>query len=341
MTFDVIIPCYYASEIIRPCLESIAVQTVLPNRVILINDCSPYTDCHYQDLRQEYEKRLPISYYEMETNSGPGVVRQYGISLATSDFIWFQDDDDEVYDYMAFENCLTAIQNVKRPIGIISGRVCHLRPDGTVWYIANPTTHHQGSMYNRQLLIDRDIHYEPEISYKEEDCAFADCFQSKMQGYIAINTDAIVYKKKWFNDHVSLTSRVSMLDSVVNLLLAKTYSLQYQVDDKPLSEIVELFLMIPMLYKSLISVLTKHSNFKLTISQWTSIKLALKSFLEQCERFQVNLHELDFTQVQNWAKEFFNDNSFYGAYDESFIRNFLENYPSVLQQICTKVQTNS
>ena len=97
MTVDIIMPCYYSNEIIKPALEKIANQTVIDQiTLIMINDCSPNTDCEYQDLIQQYSDKIKIRYFKTPTNSGPGIARQLGLDNATSNWILFQDDDDEL-----------------------------------------------------------------------------------------------------------------------------------------------------------------------------------------------------------------------------------------------------
>ena len=52
---DYIIPCYGTSEIIRPGLRALANQWHSEYiHVVLVNDCSPNTDCDYQDLVDEF-----------------------------------------------------------------------------------------------------------------------------------------------------------------------------------------------------------------------------------------------------------------------------------------------
>ena len=69
----------------------------------MINDCSPFTDDEYKGIREQYKDRLNLEYYKTEVNSGPGVIRQMGLDMATADFIMFIDDDDELYDENALE----------------------------------------------------------------------------------------------------------------------------------------------------------------------------------------------------------------------------------------------
>ena len=93
MTVDIIIPCYYQSDVIRPGLEKIAQQTVLNDiTVIMINDCSPNTENEYLDLREEFSSKFKLKYTKTQVNSGPGVARQIGINMAQSDWIMFMDN---------------------------------------------------------------------------------------------------------------------------------------------------------------------------------------------------------------------------------------------------------
>ena len=58
---DLIIPCYGNSEIIEKGIASLAIQWHKEYlHVTLVNDCSPNTDCDYQDLVDKYKNFMDI-----------------------------------------------------------------------------------------------------------------------------------------------------------------------------------------------------------------------------------------------------------------------------------------
>jgi GT2 family glycosyltransferase len=72
---NIIIPCYYPSEIIEPCFQSLSNQTAKNKiKIFMVNDCSPHTNCDYLDIREKYND-LNIQYLKTKENSGPGISR--------------------------------------------------------------------------------------------------------------------------------------------------------------------------------------------------------------------------------------------------------------------------
>ncbi len=96
---NIIIPCYYDYETIYPCFQSLANQTNKNFIVTIVNDCSPNTNCKYQDIIKEFSQYYTINYYETQENSGPGVARQLGLDNNKSPFIMFVDDDDQLVSH--------------------------------------------------------------------------------------------------------------------------------------------------------------------------------------------------------------------------------------------------
>ena len=77
---DIIIPCYGPSDLINRGVASIATQWKREFiHVTLVDDCSPNTDCHYQDLVDKYKDSIDIRSIVMPENSGQGLTRQFGI----------------------------------------------------------------------------------------------------------------------------------------------------------------------------------------------------------------------------------------------------------------------
>lgn len=89
----VIIPVHNAAQYIIRCLESIAIQNI-DTEVILIDDCS--TDNLTQVLFPAVTeiKLNNFTFIQMEKNIGPAEARNKGIKLATGNYIAFLDADD-------------------------------------------------------------------------------------------------------------------------------------------------------------------------------------------------------------------------------------------------------
>lgn len=89
--FSIIIPCYNAEKDVLRLIKMFENKEYTDYEVIFIDDCS--TDNTYELLIEN--KLQHFSVYKMENNSGPGMVRNYGIHCANAENIMFCDSDDE------------------------------------------------------------------------------------------------------------------------------------------------------------------------------------------------------------------------------------------------------
>lgn len=95
---SVIIPCYRCTETIERAIGSIARQTLLPEEVLVVDDCSDdggKTRGLLYRLQQQYRDKLDIRIIALEQNSGPAGARNAGWDMATQPYIAFLDADDE------------------------------------------------------------------------------------------------------------------------------------------------------------------------------------------------------------------------------------------------------
>ena len=90
--FSVIIPLYNKENFIKNTIESVLNQNFIDFEVIIVNDGS--TDTSEEKVLQFNDSR--IRYFSKE-NKGVSTARNYGISIAKSDYISFIDADDYWY----------------------------------------------------------------------------------------------------------------------------------------------------------------------------------------------------------------------------------------------------
>jgi glycosyltransferase involved in cell wall biosynthesis len=91
MDIDVIIPCYNGEAFVERCITSIMNQSILPKRVLLIDDGS--TDNSPEIVRDLQSKFQSLELHSQE-NRGLSSARNLGIKVSTSDLIAFLDVDD-------------------------------------------------------------------------------------------------------------------------------------------------------------------------------------------------------------------------------------------------------
>lgn len=91
-SLTVIIPNYNKSSYIKECVESIEKQSLIPNEIVIVDDCS--TDNSREaiiNLSKEYDN---IKYIFLNKNGGVSAARNLGLQMASSEYVTFIDSDD-------------------------------------------------------------------------------------------------------------------------------------------------------------------------------------------------------------------------------------------------------
>lgn len=99
MKISIIIPVYNVENYIQKCLESVFVQAYTDIEVILVDDASPDRSIPLAQelIRKNYRcDRFRIITHEI--NKGLSAARNSGVAVATGDYVYFLDSDDELYD---------------------------------------------------------------------------------------------------------------------------------------------------------------------------------------------------------------------------------------------------
>lgn len=91
---SVIIPCYRCSGTIRRAVASAFKQSLIPEEIILVDDCSADGTLDYlYTIQNEYPNGW-MKVLRLTKNCGPGSARNYGWENASQPFIAFLDADD-------------------------------------------------------------------------------------------------------------------------------------------------------------------------------------------------------------------------------------------------------
>lgn len=103
---SVIVPVYNVEKYINRCIESLINQTYKNIEIILIDDGSPDNSPKICDMWTKKDKRIKVYH---KKNSGLGYSRNFGLDVATGDYVSFVDSDDYI-DINTFKNCVEVIE---------------------------------------------------------------------------------------------------------------------------------------------------------------------------------------------------------------------------------------
>ena len=104
MSISVVIPYYNNINDIERCLKSVMSQTIIPDEVLLIDDCSRDSSL-LTEIIKKYEVELKLQYFRNDSNKNGAYSRNLGVLKANSEYIAFLDADD----YWGSEHLETAL----------------------------------------------------------------------------------------------------------------------------------------------------------------------------------------------------------------------------------------
>lgn len=166
-------PTYNGGKFLREQLDSIYTQTLLPDEVIVVDDCS--TDDTVKIL-EEYKMKYGLKYFINEKNLGYNKNFERAITLCTGDYIALADQDD-IWLPTKIEKCYNVIKETdpdipslvscfnstsKDVLGerqVIKGVVGSWKHNLTIYTSQGCTL-----MFNRKLL-QYIIPFQPDIMY--------------------------------------------------------------------------------------------------------------------------------------------------------------------------------
>ena len=213
---DVIIPCYGKSEIISMGIASLMTQWHSEFiHVTLVNDCSPNTDCNYQDLIDRYGSDLDIRCITTPQNGGQGLARQYGIDNTSHDYFMFMDEDDRLGNNLAVSMFVGAVEgaNIKynedgsfnvdengkpaqkedaKPVSVVSAPLFEFDDNHTRVIENTNRIWLNSKLYSRRFIEKHNVRFNGAQSRHAEDYYWMSCFFHAMdndQAYQGILMD--------------------------------------------------------------------------------------------------------------------------------------------------------
>ena len=110
-SLSVIIPNYNKEKYISKCVESIINQTLVPDEIIIVDDCSSDNS---KKIILELENKYDIVHgIYLDANYGVSHARNVGLANATCNYISFTDSDDYIYNKTKYEKEMGLIRRYK------------------------------------------------------------------------------------------------------------------------------------------------------------------------------------------------------------------------------------
>ena len=226
----IIMPCYYSSDRMIKAFESFKSQTKRNNIVLyMINDCSPNTDCEYQDVRDKYSPFIKIVYLKNEQNSGTGIARQKGLDNIKEDYLIFHDDDDFLFDEYVIEKYLNVIKE-HPDVDIAFGKLTWAWNDVIQTWHTNNRHLFRGQLISKKFIDKYNLKFDKAVSYMGEDYVFF----HKMNYYADMNHAKIIYT----NEIVYVDNNYENIPTLTCGLVPINYGKNHTIINKRLTKIV-------------------------------------------------------------------------------------------------------
>lgn len=162
---NIIIPLYNNKDNIINCLESLVNQTKKMFIVTIIQD---YDNQNYEEIINNFNKKININFIKNNNNLGPGLTRQRGIDLnRMCDYIMFLDSDD-----MLNPKAVEALYNSAKfhDADMVCSKIIiernHKTDEIHCPLITDAWLH--GRIYKYKFLIDNDIRFSTKGKYNED-----------------------------------------------------------------------------------------------------------------------------------------------------------------------------
>jgi glycosyltransferase involved in cell wall biosynthesis len=146
MKISIIIPIYNVEQYVERCLNSAFNQTYQDIEYIIVNDCTQDNSMNIvAKTISHFEKNIKVIHHEK--NKGLSEARNTGIRVATGDYVYFLDSDDEITN-----NCIEILVRESDGYEIILGE-----------FISNPSD--KSLLKNKKNTFEDD---EIKIAYFNE-----------------------------------------------------------------------------------------------------------------------------------------------------------------------------
>ena len=140
---SVIIPTYNRARVLKRSIQSVLDQTYQDFEIIVVDDGS---NDNTKDVVNSFNNDK-IRYIRHEENRGPGAARNTGIELAESDYIAFQDSDDEWLQWK-LEKQMQCFEASSPQVGVVYTGLWRVRGNKKFYIPSHRIAKKEGDIYN-------------------------------------------------------------------------------------------------------------------------------------------------------------------------------------------------
>ena len=238
---SIIIPVYNVAPYIADCLRSVLAQTHSPLEIILVNDSTP-DDSMEQAAPwiEKLQERFDVQMVNHTKNRGLSAARNTGMEVATGDWIYFLDSDDEITP-----NCigLLVAKAAEHPdVDFVIGEISYV---GTSWrfplkcdsyvagneHILHDYTTYKWYMMAWNRLYKKDYLQQYKLTFKEgllhEDELFSFQVATTARAMAAVYEETYIYKVRNVG---SITASKYKLKNLEDILYTNQVKLAYMAE---------------------------------------------------------------------------------------------------------------
>ncbi|KAA9234409.1 MULTISPECIES: glycosyltransferase [Aerococcus] len=162
LPISIIIPIYNVEKYLIECLESVRNQTFTDFEVIMVNDGSSDASPVIADNYCQRDKRFKLFHQE---NQGQSAARNFGLSQAKGEYIFFLDSDDKIV-----ENTLEILHRIcqDKQSDIVIAACKYFNNDGDYWMMGSGTP--TVNFYDSHAAIRKEEEGDPMLSFTSPCC---------------------------------------------------------------------------------------------------------------------------------------------------------------------------
>ena len=157
MKVSIIVPIYNVAEFLKRGLDSVLSQSFQDFELILVDDGSTDASGEICDEYVALDSRIQVIHKE---NGGVSSARNAGLDVATGEWVYCMDPDDELMP----DGLLTLVSGISEEVDVVMGGYEEIRVDGTLLRSSNVSSEH--------VILDKSKSLRPLFAPYSDDSGY-------------------------------------------------------------------------------------------------------------------------------------------------------------------------